>query len=143
MRPVKQNMKKTLKHPALDDCWKDKFRATAMKIGFSLNLTKPMLEFLCATADGVIWDRGLYIQQSGQSNPDSFIATGRSLEKRGLIRHKSCDDVKKSYLKPHVYGEWTNYALTPAGRAVVQLVKLAGIFVESDAAINKKSRSKA
>ena len=30
--------------------------------------------------------------------------------------------------------------ITPAGRCVVDLLKLAGVFVEADAAINKKAR---
>jgi hypothetical protein len=37
---------------------------------------------------------------------------------------------------------YTHWELTPAGAAVVELLKLAGLFVEADAAIEKKAKGK-
>jgi hypothetical protein len=110
-----------------------------MKFGFHLALTKAMVEFLSAVADDVQWDRNIY---RTISMPDNWIATEHSLEKRGLIERKS-----KGWFEEHKYDK-TPFAeraccvLTPAGRLVIDLLKMAGIFVEADAAIYKKSRRK-
>lgn len=114
--------------------WRDKFRASSMKVGFTLNLTRPMLEFLCATADGVLWDRSLY-RDAALAAPDNFLASFNALAKRGLVeRNLAAHDSDAPF------GHTTIYVLTPAGKAVVELVKLAGMFVEADAAIEKKAR---
>ena len=144
-------MKKTSKKPAakiqpkpsnviaLPPDWKSAFQGHAIKSSFCLALTQPMLEFLCATADDVHWDRLLYYRQYGNARPDSFIASEAALEKRGLIVRKIRTVLKEipvdeAYL--HSYCE-----LTPAGVAVVELLKVAGIFIEADAAIEKRSRT--
>lgn len=116
-----------------------------MKIGFQISLSKTMLEMLCAVADGVTWDRGIY---RTIHCPDNWIASEHSLMKRGLIRRKPLELIKKEG-----YGQMTDKAieeglhherscceLTPVGETVVQLLKHAGLFVEQDAAITKKFR---
>ena len=118
--------------------WQDTFRAYSMRIGFQLSLSKAMLEMLCAVADDVQWDRRLYHQ--GSHCPENWIASTCSLVKRGLICRKDQEWLDNHKHDPHPQGEWCCYQLTPAGQCVVDLVKLAGIYVEADAAINKKAR---
>lgn len=118
--------------------WKSAFQGHAMRSSFCLALTQPMLEFLCATADGVHWDRKLYYRQWGGARPDSFIASGRSLVNRGLIerlQYSEIQDQPKS--DPELYA---HYRLTPAGSAVVELLKVSGIFIEADAAVTKRAK---
>jgi hypothetical protein len=142
-------------HPS---AWKAAFQSQAMKTSFCLALTAPMLEHLCAIADQVQTDRRLYCRQYGIAKPDHAIVTGRALEKRGLVQdgksrrewraRKANDDgyytrteaeIKKSQedFENHVCEAWE---LTPAGEALVALLKVAGIFIEQDAAIAKRAR---
>ncbi len=132
--------KNIIKTPLAEDQWKDAFRASSMKIGFNLNLTKTMLEYLCAVADDVQWDRSLFHQNVPYL--DNWVASERALKKRGLIERKPkgwFDERKHDEHTP--FCEMSMCVLTPAGSLVVELVKLAGIFVEADAAINKKARA--
>lgn len=121
--------------------WRDAFRAASLRTGFSVHMTQPMLEFLAAVADGVEWDRGRYPCGPGREN---FIATAAALVKRGLIAARTGPklaayraDVKANPDGYHYRNQW---ALTPAGECVVRLVKLAGLYVEADAALEKKAR---
>ena len=131
---------KRLKHPETDNEWKGKFRHASMKIGFNLNLTKTMLEFLCAVADDVHWDRSLYHQNVPFL--DNWNATEAALTKRGLIERKSKEwfEERKHREDNVPFCETACCVLTPAGKLVIELVKLAGMFTEADAAINKKAR---
>ena len=114
-----------------------------MRSSFCLALTQPMLEFLCATADGVKWDRTLYYKQYGAAKPDSFIASSHALEKRGLIVWLPREQ-RPSVLDGEGNLQYlSNCRLTPAGAALVDLLKVTGIFVEADAAIGKRSRGAA
>jgi len=122
----------------MEEEWRINLRKSAMRLGFSLALSRPMLEYLSATADGVQWDRSLYFQGGPQT--DNWMASQNSLIKRGLLIRKTDAEIA---LHRHVDtppGEWTCMKLSPAGVVVVELIKLAGMFVESDAAINKKAR---
>ena len=129
---------KTLKTPEADEEWKCRLRASSMKIGFVLCLTKTMLEFLCAVADDVQWDRSLYHQNIPFS--DNWIASERALEKRGLIQRKSAEWFEANKHNREPFCERSTCVLTPAGKAVVELIKMAGMFTEADAAINKKAK---
>src|SRR6266446_4935225 len=128
--------------PALLEQWKINLRNFSMRVGFTVSLSRAMLEYLCAVADGVQWDRSVY----HYAQPDNWIASQRSLEKRGLIVLKSDEefaamrDSRRDDIGSVKFYEWSRWKLSPAGEAVVQLVKLAGLFVEADAAINKKAR---
>ncbi len=123
--------------------WKSAFQGHAMRSSFCLALTQPMLEFLCATADGVHWDRRLYYRQWGAAKPDNWIASGRSLENRGLIERitRGQIDAITATVTFEDFHLHSHYRLTPAGAAVVELLRVSGIFVESDAAIEKRSRA--
>lgn len=107
-----------------------------MRSSFCLALTQPMLEFLCATADGVSWDRRLYRADWGIARPDNWLASGGALIKRGLITRRQAIPVTEDFIISH-------YILTPAGRALVELLKVTGIFVEADAATVKRLKAKA
>lgn len=102
-----------------------------MRTGMSLHLSQPMLEYLCAVADNVTWDRA---EIGGRSiaRPGSDLVTSASLEKRGLIR-------RKLNWKPSRDERDAHYELTEAGEAVVLLLKSVGVFVQADAAIGRKA----
>lgn len=121
--------------------WQDNLRASCLKVGFSLHLSRPMCEFLSAVADGVVWDRSKY--GSAAAFPDNWLATSASLFKRGLVRRKpdAEREAEKHRSDDRLY-EWTGWELTPAGEHVVGLLKLAGLFVEADAATEKKAKAK-
>jgi len=130
--PVSCATKRVHSVRAAPEDWRAAFRSTVMRTGMCLALTQPMLEFLCATADGVVWDRGIHGATS-LAKPDNFIVTGAALEKRGLIRRRpparstDDDDIRASV-----------WETTEAGEAVVALLKSVGVFVEADAAIEKR-----
>lgn len=109
--------------------WRAAFQATVMRTGMVLSLTQPMIEFLCATADGVRWDRAF---EGGNARQSNWLATGAALEKRGLIRHTGKADTGRI--------EDAFWSLTPAGQCVVDLLKEVGVFVEADAAITRRYR---
>lgn len=139
--------------------WQEKFRAHSIKIGFALTLTRPMLEFLCAVADDVQWDRLLYFQTGGLGHPECSITTAHSLVKRGLIDKQPREDVaakrkqkqreaneKAGHFRALTWEEicqTSHWVLTPAGRALVELLKVGGLFVEADMAIAKKNKKHA
>lgn len=120
--------------------WKAAFHSHTMKTSFALALTQPMLEFLCATADGVHWDRRLYYRQWGSARPDSFLTSAAGLVKRGLIERlprSQIEGVKYEELHLHAH-----HRLTPAGAALVELLRVTGVFVEADAAAEKRAMAK-
>ncbi len=125
---------------ALPPDWKSAFQGHAMKTSFCLALTQPMLEFLCATADGVHWDRYLYHRQWGMAKPDSMFGSADALVKRGLVERLAREVIQAQPLEG--YHLHAHYRLTPAGQALVTLLKVAGIFIEADAAIEKRTRAK-
>jgi hypothetical protein len=120
--------------------WKSAFQGHAMRTSFCLALTQPMLEFLCATADGVHWDRYLYHRQFGMAKPDSMFASGDALIKRGLIERLGRAEISGQPMSE--YHLHAHYRLTPAGEALVALLKVAGIFIEADAAIEKRTKAR-
>jgi hypothetical protein len=120
--------------------WRDNFKAYTLRTNFALALTRPMMEFLCAVADDVHWDRLFY--GSDMSRPDCFLVSEKSLEKRGLIMRKPKSEMDK--MKENRFqGNPAFSMLTPAGALVVELLKISGMFVEADAAIEKKAKRKA
>lgn len=131
-------MKKPRKRVAPPTDWRSAFQGHAMRTSFCLSLTQPMLEFLCATADGVHWDRLLHYQAYGAARPDNWIASSAALEKRGLI-------VSGPPIGPvsthEEFCQQSLWNLTPAGAALVELLKVAGIFIEADSAIAKKAKA--
>lgn len=134
-------MAKTIKHPVASQEWREKLRSCSMKIGFHLSLTRPMLEYLCATADDVHWDRMLYFQSGNPATPDNSMASRLALEKRGMIQRKPVETIEAEKHNERPFCEWASDELTPAGKCIVELLKMAGLFVEADASINKKNRA--
>lgn len=116
--------------------WKDNFRSYTMRTNFHLGLTRPQMEFLCAVADDVQWDRFTYGMGSG---PHNFIASSGALAKRGLIVEKKTQD---KWEGKNVYEIKSRWVLTDAGWLVVELLKITGLFIQSDNAIERKAANK-
>lgn len=125
----------------LPSTWQSQFRSHTMRTGFCLALSQPMIEMLCAIADDVQWDRG---QHHTIHRPDNIFASFRALEKRGLAVAKGDSERRTTSqllsMPEDRYCEYSHWKLTPAGKAMVQLLKVTGIFAEADAAITKKAR---
>ncbi len=131
---------KTTPQPAVEE-WKDKFKASSIRVGFQISLTRPMLEFICAVADDVHWDRAT--NGGGMAFPDNFIATGQALVKRGLVERRPQDEIDSRKNRPMISlmdidcGIWV---LTPPGKCLVEMLKMTGLFIEQDAAIHQKGK---
>ncbi len=140
-------MKSKPKKPAtvvqLPPDWRSAFQGHAMRTSFCLALSQPMLEFLCAVADGVHWDRYLYSRSFGVARPDNWIASSQSLVKRGLVERLSRAVIDAATVgkmgSTEEFAQVSHYRLTPAGAALVELLKVAGIFIEADSAIEKRA----
>lgn len=117
----------TIRHPAAES-WKEDFKRTTFRTSFSLVLSQAMIEFLCAVADGVMWDR--YMHPVTIHRPDNWVASEAALTKRGLIRRKCRSELDRELHEEREHGEWSCCELTPAGEAVVQLFRATGVFVE-------------
>lgn len=117
--------------------WKDNFKSFVMRTNFYLGLTRAQMEYLCSVADDVEWDRF----RSGPQTPFNFIASEGALTKRGLIERKK--DGRGSWKSGNVYDITATCALTPAGKLVVELLKITGLFIEQDNAIERKAAVKA
>lgn len=123
-----------------DEQWKESFRTYSMKRTFNLGLSQAMIEMLCAAADDTTWDRSAYPNIHA---PDNWYSTEKSLEKRGLVERKAPEEIAKRYkpgMKRDDYMETSFIRLTPAGKALVELFRVTGIFIQSDAGIRKKAR---
>jgi len=135
---TKKPVAKTVKMP---DTWKHNFRSATMRANFQLTLTQPMIQMLCSVADDCVWDRSIF---SNLHAPDNLFATEGALTKRGLIVRKS--QGSGGFVDPDGgFGEcWENIRayceLTPAGRAMADLLKVTGLFVESDAKTMRRGR---
>lgn len=127
------------KQPAVTevaDDWREKFRRNGTRITFRLMLTRPMLEMLCALSENVHWDR----QRHGSIlYPDNFLGTEHALTERGLVQRKPLrivngyTEVKEG--EPPI-------ELTPAGRSLVDLLKVGGFYIEAKAAAEKMAARK-
>lgn len=127
--------------PIANTQWADHFRSYAMKQSFNLSLSQMMIEFLCAVADNVRWDRG---NVCDIHRPDNWYVAEACLIKRGLIRCKRDDPGQQEKWVAQMRTSDTHREscteLTPAGEAIVNLFRVVGIFVEADEAIIKKAR---
>lgn len=139
--PKKASRKDTVDIVKLPDLWKSDFQKSTMRTNFVLALSQPMIEFLCAVAENVHWDRARYLTIHA---PDNWIATEHALIKRGLIVRKPLsqldaerDAIQEAGGDPRL--DKSCCTLTPAGEAVVSLFRVTGIFVDSDNAQLKKA----
>lgn len=132
-----------LPRPGKDPEWRDAFRGFTMKRSFMLGLSHSMIELLCAIADDVTWDRSLY---PNIHFPDNWYSTTMALEKRGLIEQKS--EEEREAIFQRLNGNWDRHyevsyrKLTPAGEALVHLLRVTGLFIQADSAVTKKEREK-
>lgn len=114
-----------------------------------------MLEYLCAVSDNTRWNR-FWDYLNHNDKLGMGVATAQALERRGMIRDRYKDRETGEYLMgadlPNVVRPKLpngqpdleeRYELTPAGKLVVELVLLAGLFVESDAAFERKAQGRA
>lgn len=108
--------------------WQDAFRSQMTRVTFNLMLTRPMLEFLCAAAEDVHWDRQAF-GHLGYS--DNWMATERALTKRGLVVRGKPRKVNQDGRLP------PPWELTPVGAAVVEMLKVGGLYIEAQAAADK------
>lgn len=135
-------MSKLINSVKLPENWQDNFKAATFRTSFNLSLSQAMIEMLCAVADGVWWDRSQFC--GNVYKPDNWVASAASLLKRGLVKPATEAEKKANVARIMANDEqsyeWNNWTLTPIGESVVNIFKLAGIFVEADAAIRKKSR---
>lgn len=119
--------------------WKNAFVSSSMRASFCLSLTQPMLELLCATADGVHWDRTLHFPAFGQAKRDSWSHTEPALIRKGLIERVP-KNLRKIGMTDEI--ETDRLRLTPAGEKLVELLRVAGLFVEADATSLKRARKR-
>ena len=117
--------------------WRDAFRSCMTRVTFRLVLTRPMLEFLCATAADVRWDRRAF---GGLTYPDNWIATEHALAKRGLVVRKPPQAIEKAKRKKDAILSFWPWMLTPAGESVVQMLKVGGLYLEPHEAVEKMSK---
>jgi len=116
--------------------WKSNFKSYVMRTNFYLGLTRPQMEYLCAVADDVEWDRF----HSGPQSPFNWIAAEGALTRRGLIERKK--DGRGRWVTGNVYDIKSVCVLTPPGKLVVELLKITGLFIEQDNAIERKAAAK-
>lgn len=134
--------RKTIKLP--DTEWLNNFKAFTLRPNFVLALSRSMIEYLCAVSDNVHWDRATYGMRTVHA-PDNWFSTSKSLVKRGLIVRKPQEEISAAS-KKYQAANWSAeecfscYDLTPAGKAVTNLLKITGMFIEQDTAMVKKLR---
>lgn len=102
--------------------WRDAFKSNLTRVSFDLKLTRQMLEFLCASSDGVHWDRRAF---GNLHEPDNWFATEKALIKRGLLERIPRGEQKRDLIP---------WRVTPAGAALVELLKVGGLFIEAEEA---------
>lgn len=136
--------------PQLPGTWRAAFLKNTLRTGFCLSLSQPMLEQLCAVADGVHWDRCVFRNSMGHAMPDNPATLG-SLSRRGLVRHRGTKilnaEGKARQGTPEEIQRWHDnicdvWELTPAGEKLVELLKLAGVFVQATAASDLEAVSR-
>lgn len=123
---------------APEGTWMDNFKGFALRTGFSISLTRPMLEYLCAVSEDAQWDRSKFGVRC-QAFPGCDYVTSRALEKRGLIVRKSpLRLLTPDELEKRIRANDSCYELTPPGRHVVELLKLTGMYLQTDVAVARE-----
>lgn len=146
---VVEVMSKVQQAIAMPGSWKQKFQDSTFRTNFQLFLSQSMVEYLCACADNVRWDRSRFCSIH---RPDNWVATEASLIKRGLCERKSCSEIEaeRAELKKAMGDDYEDQRgwhlinmcrLTPAGQAVVELFKVTGVFVPADGALIKEAQA--
>ena len=117
--------------------WKDNFKSHTMRTNFQLGLTRTQMEYLCSVADDVKWDR---FQFGSIHTPSNWMAAEGALTRRGLIQRKK--DGRGQWKTGNVYDIRSTCELTDAGKLVTELLKITGIFLESDNSLERKAAAK-
>lgn len=121
------------KAAATTGTWRERFLSQSLRTHFELKLTRPMLEMLCATSDDVIWDRARF---GNMFSPDNWIVTETALAKRGLLVRKEPKAVKFK-MGAQGWSPTSFYELTPAGVALVELLKVGGLYLPAQEALER------
>ncbi len=98
--------------------WQDAFTAYTTGWAFNLSISHDM-----ATLIGCLGSGQSYQQWRSRSGRSTFIPVFRQLERRGLIEH---NPMALAALPEGVSLKWV-YRLSPAGKAVYELLKLSGV----------------
>lgn len=118
--------------------WQQAFLANTTRIGFKLIMTQPMLEMLCATASDLKWDRWWL---HNILMPCNWLATEHALTARGLVLRKSVE-ANKARMQTDAGMVQPCIELTPAGEAVVAMLKVGGLFIEAKEAKRRMMKRK-
>lgn len=89
----------------------DQFKDYVTGTSFALTLSRRMIEMLC--------------QMDAYGYSYGLTGTARSLSERGLVEWVDRDKVSTGE-----YCDFRKFALTEAGRAVIPLLRLAGLYIE-------------
>lgn len=100
--------------------WQDAFTAYTTGWAFNLSISHDMATLVACLGSGQN-----YHQWRSRSGRSTFIPVFRQLERRGLIEH---NPMALGALPEGVTLKWV-YRLTPAGKAVYELLKLSGVAV--------------
>lgn len=121
--------------------WQQAFLSNTTRIGFNLVLTQPMMEMLCALSEDLEWDRDFV---HSILIPCNFLATWEALTRRGLVERKTEAEINEIFAKSkRERMRVTPFVrLTPAGCAVVEMLKIGGLFIEAKIAKDKLSKRK-
>jgi hypothetical protein len=113
--------------------WRRSFKSSSLKLGFSLSLSRPMLEYLCMLSTNMLWDTSIF---GTSSLPDRFVGAEKALLKRGFIerapqgRDMGCGNTFEDELRVRFADDedcWCR--LTPVGEKVVELLHMTGAFL--------------
>jgi hypothetical protein len=115
------------------------FLRTALRTGFHLTLSEPMMEMLTSIEGGMHWAR---TREGGSVlRPNNVIATQMALVNRGLVIENP--SVIPTIRNPRRESDhWVNKSLvlTPIGKVVLTLFRVAGIYVPDEMAQIRKAR---
>lgn len=97
--------------------WQNAFTSYTTGTAFSIGLSHDQVSLMAYVG------AGKYDQWSSRSGHHTFIPCVHALIRRGLVEH---NPVMKAGLPKNVKAKWV-YRLTPAGKHVLELLKLAGL----------------
>ncbi len=129
-KPVTPPLKIADIPPAAPGTWKDHFRHTVMREHLTLKLSPAQMEYLCAVAEDVVWDRS----RLSTVGTDTRLATEDSLVRRGFIERKAGKELTQIKFVDIWHDAPSLSKLTPLGEAFVNMLKVGGVFIHSQGA---------
>ncbi len=109
--------------------WQNAFTTYATGMAFNISLSQDQASLLAYIG------AGKYDQWVSRSGHSIFVPTWRGLHRRGLAEHNPACLAR---LPNRMKAKWV-YRLTPAGKHVLELLKLAGVATEVIAANDAKA----